>query len=235
MAQELLEIKNLTDGKIINSKGKNTAGDGSTSDLPLVGADKLTCSVTQFAETVDFICETAIAVVPGKNIQVTWGTDTNQRAAGGKLTKVEGKNYSITGLIDYSSIVVSLQGVLNIGANSKVSVKVGNADSPFNDKIIDLSSGGETKIDLMELIQWNKFNTGSETTLPEGISAQGFILYVNAFRYNVTRKTFKIDIRSGSGSKKSSFKIADGFELTDLGFLLTNEQNEPQETKALTE
>ncbi|KAA3640101.1 MAG: hypothetical protein DWQ02_02580 [Bacteroidetes bacterium] len=133
---------------------------------------------------------------------------------------------------------------------ARISISVGNMN-PDGDWIIDLSNsqveGGGSYIDIRALIDWVKSKDTSLTKDPALPDSQEVVLKdknnqsldlptiekyrieFKDFWYNITKKTFKIDVQSKSGDELT----IGAFTIKQLGFTLTNDASEADYKKLM--
>ncbi len=247
MATTITEIKNLTKNTTIDA-GQLEGFDSQETFNGTITNDKATKKDwTSFATNTD-------------NIQVTWSDDGKviARAVGGRI-KVEGKTgvgngkITISDLMDVSGLSLGLNGQIHIAPKETtdpnptaiISVRVGNINER-RDWLIDLSDKKDgapgTSVRLDSLVAWAQGKTGDTTdvALPStGEEDPGnqptlkdFTVEFNQLHFNITQKTFDIDVSSKEGNQ-----ITFGnFTIQNVGFRLTNETVEVSEkTKELPE
>lgn len=238
MAITITEIRNLTDGKIPPVKTvAKLSGFSSQGNF----IDTIT-NIEATLENWDGFTST-------DNIQVTWSDENKKviyRGVGGILKK-EGETgpkkgkITISGLMDASKFSLGLNGQIEIGPKIEtptdpvavISVRIGNLNSR-RDWIIDLSDKQDgaagTSVRLDSLIAWAGGQTGDDTTnvaIPQtGDEAEGntpaledFTVEFNAFNFNVTQKTFDIDV----SSKKGDAITFGALTIKNVGFRVSNE------------
>jgi hypothetical protein len=211
-----------------------------------------------FSETITATIETLTKwnkIKLDDNIQVTW--DNGDRAVGGTV-KIDKKEVTISGLILVSKISMGLNGQIKIAPKTEpdpvknptavISVRMGNIPSDVNpngDWLIDLSDKQDgatgTSVRLDSLITWIGSQTGDDTTdvaIPQtGDEAsdqpklEEFTVEFNQFHFNITQKTFDIDV----SSKKGQSLTFGNFTIENVGFRLTNEPISLPATPALPE
>ncbi len=243
MPVKISEIKNLTQNKVIG------AADAAKFD-----------NQTQFKSTIKNVAVTATdwaEVKADDNIQVTWkdGAKVVARAVGGTVT-VKDKEVTISGLVDVSKYHIGLNGQIAIGPKNKpaeaalLSVRLGNMPSqsnPKSDWLVDFSDKTDkaegSKINLTVLIDWIMDTSGDSNRpeLPEIKGEDGqpktgndFIIEFKDFYFNITQKTFDVNVASAEGS---TITFGD-FTIKKAGFRVTNAAVEIEpvtETKEIAE
>ena len=238
MAITITEIRNLTDVKIppITKVAKLSGFDSQGDFTDTIINTKATLTDWDGFTSTD-------------NIQVTWSDENKKviyRGVGGFLKK-EGEasagkgTITISNLTDVSKFSLGLNGQIEIGPKvatptdpvAVISVRIGNLN-PRRDWIIDLSDRQDeaagTSVRLDSLIAWAGGQTGDDTTavaIPQtGDEASGdtpelkdFTVEFNAFNFNVTQKTFDIDV----SSKKGDAITFGALTIKNVGFRVTNE------------
>lgn len=133
---------------------------------------------------------------------------------------------------------------------ARISISVGNMN-PEGDWIIDLSNnkveGGGSYVDIQALINWVKTKDTSITqdpALPDSnqfdlkdgknqsldlAKIKQYRIEFKAFWFNITKKTFKIDVQSKSGDELT----IGAFTIKQLGFTLTNDASEADYKKLM--
>jgi hypothetical protein len=245
MAIKITEIKNLSNGTVV----KSTESD--KFDNQTQGAAKITAAGVVSEEWNKFNEK--------DNIQVTWTDDTTPnkplaRAVNGTYSISDDKTVTISGLQDASKYSIGINGQIAIGKPGAtdaalVSISMGNIRSEANpkaDTIINLSdktySDKGTQINLTALLAWIQGqDEGSEKpALPEAgdgtpspIKPNDFMIEFKELYYNITQKTFDIDVHNSAGSE-----ITFGaFTIKNVGLRITNTPIElpKKETKELAE
>lgn len=247
MATTITEIRNLTKNTTIDPT-KLIGFDSQEMFSDTITNDKATKKDwTSFATNTD-------------NIQVTWkdGEKVIARAVGGRI-KIEGKTgegngiITISDLMDVSGLSLGLNGQIEIAPKEStdptptavISVRVGNINER-RDWLIDLSDKKDgapgTSVRLDSLVAWAQGQTGDTTDValpstgeddPANKPAlKDFTVEFNQLHFNITQKTFDIDVSSKKGDE---IKFGN-FTIKNVGFRLTNETVEISEkTKELPE
>lgn len=184
-----------------------------------------------------------------KVLEVSWTDDngSNSVRGNGDNAKYDGtaKTFTITDLSPVSSFGLSVNGKLKIKdpktgpedpATATISVRIGNMGAGTNKQwVIDLSDKQDgadgSSLNVTALIAWAKEKAG-DTSDPkldpeikdkDGVAVQDklkdFIIDFREFHFNITKKTFSIDVRSQKGASI----VFGAFEITEIGFQLTNE------------
>jgi hypothetical protein len=191
-----------------------------------------------------------------KLYRVDWTDEKGSNQARGFEHEYKDKKFTLSNLEPVSSFGLNINGKLeikdpdNTAATAVISVRMGNMGKGTNRQwVIDLSDRQDgnppSSLNVSALIKWVKGKSG-ETTEPEidpeiktsdgtplKDKLRTFIVNFEQFHFNITKKTFDIDIRSAAGSE-----ITFGaFTLKEVGFQLTNEVKEEKKPapKELTE
>ena len=194
-----------------------------------------------------------------KLYRVDWEDEKGNNQAKGFEHSYENKTFTLSSLEPVASFGLNINGKLEIkdpaatavdAPTAIISVRMGNMGKGTNRQwVIDLSDRQDgnppSSLNVSALINWvkAKANEASSPEIdPEIRTADGtplkdqlqtFIVNFEQFHFNITKKTFDIDIRSAQGSE-----ITFGaFTLKEIGFQLTNEAKEEKKPapKELTE
>lgn len=192
-----------------------------------------------------------------KLYRIDWDDDKGSNKAKGFEHSYENKTFTLSNVEPVASFGLNINGKLEIkdpkvppeGAPTAIiSVRMGNMGKGTNRQwVIDLSDKQDgnppSNLNVSALISWAKakaneqsepeidpeIKTGDGVALKDKL--QTFIVNFEQFHFNITKKTFDIDIRSTEGSE-----ITFGaFTLKEVGFQLTNEVKEEKKPKELTE
>ncbi|MGB8193418.1 MAG: hypothetical protein WCF67_15915 [Chitinophagaceae bacterium] len=194
-----------------------------------------------------------------KLYRVDWTDEKGDNQAKGFEHTYENKIFKLSNLEPVGSFGLNINGKLEIkdpaaaapdAPTAIINVRMGNMGKGTNRQwVIDLSDRQEgnppSSLNVSALIKWVKAKAKEESEPeidPEIKTADGtplkdklqtFIVNFEQFHFNITKRTFDIDIRSAQGSE-----ITFGaFTLKEVGFQLTNEVKEEKksEPKQLTE
>ena len=189
-----------------------------------------------------------------KLYRVDWEDEKGSNQAKGFEHSYEGKKFTLSNLEPVVGFGLSINGKLEIKdpaaaptdqSSAIISVRMGNMGKGTNRQwVIDLSDTQDgnppSSLNLSALIKWVKakskeqtepeidpdIKTGDGTPLKDKL--QTFIINFEQFHFNITKKTFDIDIRSAQGSE-----ITFGaFTLKEVGFQLTNEARKEEKKPA---
>lgn len=180
-----------------------------------------------------------------KLYRVDWTDEKGNNQAKGFEHSYADKTFTLSNLEPVASFGLNINGKLEIKdpnaaqpdpPTAIISVRMGNMGKGTNRQwVIDLSDRQDgnppSSLNVSALIKWvkAKANESSEPEIDPEIKTkdgtplkdklQTFIVNFEQFHFNITKKTFDIDIRSAEGSE-----ITFGaFTLKEIGFQLTNE------------
>lgn len=189
-----------------------------------------------------------------KLFRVDWTDDKGDNKAKGFEHSYENKTFTLSNLEPVPGFGLSINGKLEIKdpaaadsdpSSAIISVRMGNMGKGTNRQwVIDLSDRQDgnppSSLNLSALIKWVKAKSKEQSEPeidPEIKTADGtplkdklqtFIINFEQFHFNITKKTFDIDIRSAEGSE-----ITFGaFILKEVGFQLTNEVRKEEKKPA---
>lgn len=194
-----------------------------------------------------------------KLYRVEWTDDKGTNKAKGLEHSYADKTFTLSNLEPALSFGLNLNGKLEIkdpslppdGAPTAIiNVRMGNMGQGTKQQwVIDLSDKQDdnppSSLNVSALIKWVKAKADekddpaldSEITTSDGKPLKDqladFVIEFEQFHFNISKKTFDIDIRSKKGSE-ITFKM---FTLKEVGFQLTNEvkQEKKPAPKELTE
>lgn len=181
--------------------------------------------------------------------------------SGGRVTQDNAGDGSVTisGLKEGKPVNIQFKGQLKIGPPgddnnaATLNVSIGNWNSD-RDWIIDMSdkggASGGSSLNVSGLLKWIEGNTADKDgkskevklAIPGGDAGaadqlKNFIIDFNAFRFNVTRGLYNIDIQTRGDAK---LRLFNNFEISNVALQITNmdlktlQQPKEDESKAIS-